>query len=340
MTRHQALAEWLAQVLPGGDARPPALAPVTGDAGFRQYFRTATRPSFIGVDAPPEHEDTAAFVAKDLALRAAGVHVPRVLAVDFRRGFMLQEDLGDSLLLPLLRENGHERLYDAAETALGRIQRVPCDPATFPPYDRALLRREMALFPEWFAQGLLGLEPDAGERALLDAVFTALEDAALEQPQVVVHRDYHSRNLLLLDNAEIGVVDFQDAVAGPITYDLVSLLKDCYIRWPAAEVKGRALAFLHRAFGCHGLDVPSDEQLVRWFDLMGLQRHLKVLGIFARLWLRDGKPRYLDDLPLVLRYTLEVTGRYDELQPLHQWLTERLLPHLPAQSWYQPWEGV
>ncbi len=271
-------------------------------------------------------------------MRAAGVHVPRVLAVDFQRGFMLQEDLGDRLLLPELRGGDTARLYDAAELTLLRIQTVAPDPDVFPAYDRALLRKEMKLFPVWFVERLLGVELGATDRQLLDRAFTALEDAALEQPQVVVHRDYHSRNLLLTGNGDIGVIDFQDAVIGPFTYDLVSLLKDCYIRWPSSAVTQRALAFLPRALAAREADVPSERDLLRWFDLMGLQRHIKVLGIFARLWLRDGKPRYLDDLPLVLRYTLEVTGRYEELGELHLWLTEHLLPRLPEQPWYRSWQ--
>ena len=342
MEKKAALAAWVADYLPPGFAlgQPVELAAVTGDAGFRQYFRVNSHPTLIAVYAPPSHEDVPAFVAKDLAMKAAGVGVPEVYAVDYGQGFILQQDLGHQLLLPLLMADSAPRLYRVAERELEKIQQVAPDPAVFPPYDRATLNREMALFPEWFVTRLLGVTLAAADTALLARLFTLLEDAALAQPRVVVHRDYHSRNLLVGADGSLGVIDFQDALVGPFSYDLVSLLKDCYIRWPAALVRERALAFLEqraRALGLHGLE---GGELLRWFDLMGLQRHLKVLGIFARLWLRDGKPGYLSDLPLVLRYTLEVAQDYPELEFFTHWFTERLHPCLPGQPWYRSWQSA
>lgn len=333
------LLAWVGEHLPAEAAfsRPPGLDAITGDAGFRQYFRVNSEPSLIAVYAPPDREDIPAFVAKDLAMAAAGVRVPVIHAVDFRRGFLLQEDLGDQLLLPLLNSASMAGLYRAGEAMLATIQAVSPDPLVFPPYDRKLLIREMSLFPQWFVEGLLEQKLHAGDRQVLDDTFELLVQSALEQPAVVVHRDYHSRNLLLQASGEVGVVDFQDAVIGPVTYDLVSLLKDCYIRWPARVVRERALNYL-RDHMRDPVDGAVDEgRLIKWFDLIGLQRHIKVLGIFSRLWLRDGKSRYLDDLPLVLRYTLEVVREYPELEPFNHWFSQRLIPLLPGQSWYREW---
>lgn len=342
MTDVAALGAWIEDFLPAliSSGQSAKLTPLAGDAGFRCYYRLHSAPALIGVIAPPEHENNPAFVAKGLALRRAGVHVPFIHGVDFSRGFMLLEDLGDDLFMPLLNTGSVADMYGVAEKTLHTIQQVIPDPVVFPAYSELLLLNEMALFPEWFVGKLLGLALDSAERQLLDDTFSSLVSSALVQPQVVVHRDYHSRNLLLMAGGDVGVVDFQDAVIGPFTYDLVSLLKDCYIRWPASLVGDRALGFLHQAWSSHGpLGVQVDDaQLLRWFDLMGLQRHLKVLGIFARLWLRDGKSRYLDDLPLVLRYTLEVTQHYKEFEHFNQWFCDRLLPAAVMQHWYRPWQ--
>lgn len=342
-----ALGGWAREHLPAevdGPAGELTLIPVAGDAGFRHYYRLNTRPSLIAVIAPPDRENNPAFVTKGAALKQAGVHVPAIHAVDYSRGFMVLEDLGDQLFLPLLSLASADALYTAAEKSLVQIQSTAADPVIFPPYSDQLLMDEMNLFPEWFVNRLLGLELSDSEHRLLADTFAALVASAQAQPRVVVHRDYHSRNLLWMPGDEVGVVDFQDAVAGPFSYDLVSLLKDCYIRWPAAWVRERAVVCLREAWRCHGEPMTAgqaqvdDQQLLTWFDLMGLQRHLKVLGIFARLWLRDGKPRYLDDLPLVMRYTLEVTQHYTEFSDFHHWFGERLMPAIAAQPWYRPWQ--
>jgi len=338
LMQEQQMRTWAVQFLP--DALPLAdsdFTALTGDAGFRRYFRVHTRPARIAVWAPPEHEDTPAFVAKGQALAAAGVHVPRVIAVDYRHGFMLQEDLGQRLYLDELNPTSVDALYGRAIDTLLAIQETSRDPDIFPSYDDALLRRELALFPEWFIGGLLGIELSGSDQEVFTAVSDLLVANALAQPQVVVHRDYHARNLLVLPAGAVGVVDYQDAVIGPLTYDLVSLLKDCYVRWPPALVRRHALAYATCARERGLLMDVNDADFLIWFDLMGLQRHLKVLGIFARLWLRDGKNRYLADLPLVLRYTIEAASGYAQTQPLRQWLEARVLPHLPGQSWYNDW---
>ena len=317
------------------------LTALNGDAGFRQYFRTNTEPSLIAVSAPPAQENNPAFVSKALAFRASSIHVPEIYAVDFFQGFMLLEDLGDELILPRLSMQTAPGIYGAAEQALIQLQQVPADTEVFDAYSANLLEQEMTLFPQWFVERLLGLSLSHADESLLREVFGVLVNSARAQPQVVVHRDYHSRNLLLATDGGIAMVDFQDAVIGPMTYDLVSLLRDCYIRWPADWVRERALGFAKRS---GALLLASEAQFLRWFDLMGLQRHIKVLGIFARLSLRDNKPQYLHDIPLVIRYTLEAAMAQSESEPVLSefvaWFERVLIPALEGgqQQWYRPWQ--
>lgn len=371
-TRAQALEQWAggkALALTSSAETPGPLTMISGDASFRRYFRLcAGSASFIAVDAPPEHEDGRRFVAVARLLQEAGVMVPRVFATDFARGFLLLEDLGDQLYLPLLQrwqaqgcydqgfyeeggseeggseEGGSEegrpdadgpeepdRLYRQAIASVVRLQ-TNVDKERLDPYDRTKLHREMALFDEWFCRGLLGLDLDRNAQALIAETYRLLEDAALAQPAVAVHRDYHSRNLLLLDPARFpdatgpGIVDFQDAVGGAYTYDLVSLLRDCYIRWPEARVQDWALGYLEQAQAA-GIATDRDEEtFLREFDLMGLQRHLKVMGIFSRLYLRDKKSAYLADIPLVIRYFRDVAARHAELATFLDWFETTVLP--------------
>ena len=341
-----ALQNWFGEFQPGQlPAAGLQLTPVTGDAGFRSYYRSNTQPPFIAALAPPEHENNPAFVNIAIAMAQGGVHVPKIIAVNYEQGFLLQEDLGETLYLDVLNNESQGRLYDSAEATLLQIQKLPADSALFPAYDAALLSRELELFPEWFVTGLLDVKLDAQARNLLDDLFTVLLDSAGEQPQVVVHRDFHSRNLMVLDDGGVGVIDFQDAVFGPLSYDLVSLLRDCYIRWPQVLVEQRVEGFRRKllvqaeAQG-QAQTLPDSTTFLRWFDFMGLQRHLKVLGIFARLSLRDGKPRYLDDLPLVLRYVLEVAQKHPETEGFYRWFIEYLEPKIIDQSWYQPWQSA
>lgn len=310
-TRADELRAWLARTCPdAGDS----LTPITGDASFRRYFRIATQAGDrIVMDAPPDREATGPFVDIAGRLGAAGVTAPRVLASDAERGFLLLSDLGDRLYLDELDERSADGFYDDALTALVRMQ-ADIPTAGLPPYDAARLEAEMELFPVWFLGEHLGLSPDRiGDEPA--TTFAALTAAALEQPRVFVHRDYHSRNLMVLADGNPGILDFQDAVAGPVTYDLVSLLRDCYISWPDARVTDWIERY-HRAALARGIELPDRGALRRWFDLMGVQRHLKAIGIFARLWHRDGKPRYLADIPRTWGYIEGLFGRYPELEPL------------------------
>lgn len=321
-TREAALQAWVEEVL----GTPVAgLAPVSGDASFRRYFRAVEAGrSHIAVDAPPEHEDSRPFLGVAERLRSAGLHVPEVRAADLEQGFLLLSDLGDTLYLSELDAHSADRLYGAALEALLRMQAAPAE--GLPPYDAALLGREMGLFREWYLGRHLGWRPDAGEERALEDCFGRLAEEALAQPRVFVHRDYHSRNLMVAD-PNPGIIDFQDAVHGPITYDLVSLLRDCYIAWPEERVAAWVADYQARAEGAGLLEPVPPATFRRWFDWMGVQRHLKAAGIFARLNHRDGKPGYLRDIPRTLGYIRQVCARYPELEPLGD-----ILERLPAQS--------
>jgi aminoglycoside/choline kinase family phosphotransferase len=320
------IEKWLRAELAMGQFE---IAPASADASFRRYFRvTRGVETCIVMDAPPDKEDLEPFLRVDALLASTGVNVPRVMASDKAQGFLLLSDLGSRQYLTELTQGGDvERLYGDALQALAAMQIRGRDFATeLAPYDRALLVREMELLPEWFLERHLGIAVDRELRQMLDRLYEALVQAALEQPASFVHRDYHSRNLMLTSAHNPGILDFQDAVYGAVTYDLVSLLKDCYIAWPAERVRGWALA--HRAaLAQAGFAVGAEPaQFLRWFDLMGLQRHIKVLGIFARLWYRDGKRNYLTDLPLVLQYTRSAAEQYPETREFAQFLQERVQP--------------
>jgi len=336
-TPTDALRAWCAEAL-GVALEPLTLQPVAGDASFRRYYRLqGHRPSRIAVHAPPDKEKNLEFLRIAALLRAAGVHAPEVFAHHAGNGFLLIEDFGDRLLLPALDAQSAGPLYAEALATLLRIQHAPTSGEGWelPHYSHALLEQEMRLFPHWYLERLLGLALEPAECALLDALFDRLCAEALAQPQVLVHRDYHSRNLMLLDGGALGVIDFQDAVRGPLTYDLVSLLRDCYVCWPPERVRDWALEHAARATAAGLMPATDAERFLRWFDWMGLQRHIKVLGIFARLWLRDGKQGYLADLPLVMRYTREVAGSYPELADFAHWFDARVLPLAERQDWYR-----
>ncbi|MFP5429933.1 MAG: aminoglycoside phosphotransferase family protein [Gammaproteobacteria bacterium] len=301
---------------------------VSGDASFRRYFRLPLESgSLIAVDAPPAKENSRPFVAIARALRAHGVHVPEVLAADFEQGFMLLEDFGDALLRPALTDDTVDALYGRAMEAL--VHLLGCDEVpgySLPPYDRQRLTDEMRLLRDWFVVQYLGLDLDAEQESVLSNAFTMIVDAVLEQPQVFVHRDYHSRNLMLLAGGEIGVIDFQDAVTGPVTYDLVSLLRDAYVVWPQESIERWVREFAALLRREHRINGTSDATFMRWFDWMGAQRHLKVVGIFARLSIRDGKHGYLDDIPVVFNYLLAEIRPYPEFHALFALLRNVLLP--------------
>ncbi len=327
--RNETLKQWLAAQL---DGEPFTLAPASSDASFRRYWRlTHASGTLIAMDAPPAVEDCGRYADLARRFRAIGLNTPEIHAEDREQGFLLISDLGDRVYLSQLNDQTADALYADALEALAIIQsRGPLD--GLPLYDADFLRRELGLFREWFLEAHLGLRLDADERAMLDHVDDVLIASALEQPQVCVHRDFHSRNLMLTATANPGVLDFQDAVVGPLTYDLVSLLRDCYIVWPAARVRDWALGYRQRARQSGLLAEEDAGRFLRWFDLMGLQRHLKVCGIFARLNLRDGKPHYLDDLPLTLDYVRDVAGRYAELDGLSRLLAERVMPQMGAST--------
>jgi aminoglycoside/choline kinase family phosphotransferase len=332
--RLEQLEQWLAKLF---GTRDFEVTTASADASFRRYFRvTRGSDSWIAMDAPPAKEDMEPYIRIAAMLVDVGVNAPRVLERNQEEGFLLNSDLGSqTYLMELDRQGDADRLYADASDALVRIQsRGGAHAAHLPPYDDALLHREMGLFPEWFCGRHLGLSLSADESTALAGVFDALSAAALQQPRVFVHRDYHSRNLMVGDGARHGenpgILDFQDAVCGPVTYDLVSLLRDCYVAWPAQRVRAWALQF-RAAAGQAGVDVgASESEFLRWFDLMGVQRHLKAIGIFARLWHRDGKPGYLNDIPRTLNYVREVTGSYGELQFLRSFIDRQVLPALEA----------
>jgi N-acetylmuramate 1-kinase len=318
------LSEWVLEDLglTGGE-----IAPASADASFRRYFRvTRDKDSYIVMDAPPDKEDSAPFLKVARILAGMNLNVPIVLARDMGRGFLLLSDLGSRQYLDELpKTQAADRLYADALVSLRTMQGA--DPAIsrdLPRYDRPLLMREMELMPEWFLQHHLGLGIQPCERAMLNALFESLALAAAGQPAVFVHRDYHSRNLLVTARDNPGILDFQDAVWGPVTYDLVSLLKDCYIAWPTQRVRDWVLEYREKLLE-NGFELHADPaEFIRWFDLMGLQRHIKVLGIFARLFYRDGKPQYLKDLPRVLDYVRETASRYAESAPFGEFLAKRI----------------
>ena len=327
-TRLGELEHWLRQDCGLGGY---ALTPASGDASFRRYFRLSWPggSSRVAMDAPPDHEDCRPYLQVSGAFAAIGLHVPAVHAADVGQGFLLMEDLGTTLYLDALDEVSVERLYGDALGALMTLQ--ACGPREgLPPYDRALLRREMDLFRDWLTVRLLGLELDERDRAMLEGAFGLLESNALEQPQVCVHRDYHSRNLMVSAPPNPGILDFQDAVIGPVTYDLVSLLKDCYIAWPRAQVEDWAMGHFELAVQSGVMSAANEGRFLRWFDLMGVQRHLKASGIFARLFLRDGKPGYLADIPRTLGYIVEAACRHAEVAALGSLIEERVLPAMAA----------
>ncbi|MEY3262834.1 MAG: hypothetical protein RL717_311 [Pseudomonadota bacterium] len=294
-----------------------SLRPASSDASFRRYFRVdaADGGSFIVMDAPPPQENVQPFIDVANLFAATSVTVPTIIAQDVAQGFLLLADLGGTTYLSVLNNDTAHKLYLDAIDALVLLQ-SQSKPGVLPDYDRALLHRELMLFPDWYLSKHLGATLTDTQTAELNKVFDILLANNLAQPQVYVHRDYHSRNLMVLERGNPGILDFQDAVYGPLTYDLVSLLRDAYVEWDEEMVLDWAIRYWERARRA-GLPVnPDIDAFYRDFEFMGLQRHLKVLGIFARLYHRDGKDAYLKDLPLVMAYTRKTAHRYIELKPL------------------------
>ncbi|HEX7218423.1 MAG TPA: phosphotransferase [Burkholderiales bacterium] len=318
-SRRAAVERWLARELRGA---PFALTPASEDASFRRYWRAtlADGRSFVAMDAPPDKEDCRPFVRVAGMLAAAGVHAPEVLAQDLEQGFLLLTDLGTRTYLQALNADNAPRLFADATDALIRWQ-LATRAGELPPYDEALLRREMNLFPNWYVGKHLKKELSEQQKRSLENIFATLVRSALAQPVVYVHRDYMPRNLMVCE-PNPGVLDFQDAVLGPITYDMVSLVRDAFVSWEEERVLDWCVRYWEKARRA-GLPVAADfGEFWRALEWMGLQRHLKVLGIFARINYRDGKPKYLADTPRFLAYASSVSKRYSQLMPLARLLDE------------------
>ena len=338
-SRLAALTRWVVEDLGFAGSR---IEPASADASFRRYFRvTRGADTCIVMDAPPDKEDVAPFVRVARLLAGMNLNAPLILAQEATQGFLLLSDLGNLQYLDELKAHRQaernrevDRLYADALASLVVMQTTNVESSrALPPYDRPLLLREMELLPGWFLDRHLGLPVGPSERQMLDRLFDGLASAALSQPKAFVHRDYHSRNLLLTAERNPGILDFQDAVWGPVTYDVASLLKDCYIAWPRQRVLAWLNDYRDQLMRAGVSSVGNAADFVRWFDLMGLQRHIKVLGIFARLYYRDGKRGYLNDLPRVLDYTRETAAVYGETAEFARYLKEFIDPTFgPAQT--------
>jgi aminoglycoside/choline kinase family phosphotransferase len=318
--RLEHLKEWLTSL---GTVDVSTIHPASSDASFRRYFRLSVTPSrqyelgktVVAMDAPPERENVPAFVHVAELLRDAGVTVPTIIAQKVDEGFLLLSDLGNTTYLQRLHPNTASHMYSDAIDALIKIQ-LSSKPHVLPEFDRAFVMREMGLFPEWFVARHMGVQIDDVQRGQLDTVFEEICANVAAQDKVFMHRDFHSRNLMFLGQDNPGILDFQDAVFGPITYDLGSLLRDAYVQWDEEFVHGCVLAYWEKA-KASGLAVNQDaDAFYRDFEYMALQRHIKILGIFCRLNYRDGKPNYMSDLPTVMSYVRRTASRYPDLTPL------------------------
>lgn len=326
-SRLQAATAWLQQVFQHKNWRVEV---ASADASFRRYFRVIhdDGSTQILMDAPPEKEDIQPFIDVARRLLAVDLHAPEIMAENLDAGFLLLSDLGQQTYLPVLNADNVDRLYSDAMQAIQRMQKIPTE--GLPAYDDQLLRTEMALFHDWYLGRHCGVSLSDTELSVWRATNDQLVENALAQPQVFVHRDYHSRNLMLIEDNNPGIIDFQDAVHGPVTYDLVSLLRDCYITWPRGQVEAWVEQFRQSILSNSNNDETSPSDFLRWFDLMGVQRHLKAIGIFARLNHRDGKPSYLQDIPRTLNYVYAVSSRYAELSGLQHLIDNHLAEQLAA----------
>jgi aminoglycoside/choline kinase family phosphotransferase len=330
-SRQSELRHWAVATFCGGFAGI-SWEMITADASSRRYFRLGCAGrSAVCADAPPASENNDAFIAVQSLLSRAGLPVPELLATDLERGFLLLEDLGDQHLAQALDVANPAPDYLGALPLLLEIQSV--DGSGLPPYDEALLSEEYSRFHEWFCSAFLEL-PDTIEAAeIVRELGERLVADAIAQPQVLVYRDYHCRNLLVRSTGGLGLIDFQDAVLGPLCYDLASLLRDCYLRWEPCQVRDWALWYRQRLLELGRPAGGSEAEFMRWFDWIGLHRHLKVLGNFTRLALRDGKSGYLKDIPLVVHYVREVLPHYPEFARFAAWFSGELEPRIAAVNW-------
>ncbi|STX50239.1 putative phosphotransferase [Legionella busanensis] len=322
-SRQNALSNWLTQVLGSNEF---SLFLLTGDASFRQYYRLNFKGnSYIIMDAPPGKENLKSFIEIADFFRAHGLLTPKVYAVNDLDGFALLDDFGDTLFLSQLSTDTADFLYKSAIETLLVLQQCPLKSTyQFPHFDRNFMLGELNLFTEWFLNAYLKLTLTPEEKNLIDTTFNWLITEIEKQPKVIIHRDYHSRNIMLPGaafNHQLALIDFQDAMQGPITYDLVSLLKDCYIQWPPEQISQWLTVFYEQSPKLKHWNFSS---FVRAFDVCGIQRHLKILGIFCRLYLRDKKPNYLGDLPLTLHYLTACLESYKELEAFYYFLQKRI----------------
>jgi aminoglycoside/choline kinase family phosphotransferase len=320
--RKQQLHTWINQ---NTDFECGTLEIVSGDASFRRYFRFVYQEqSVIAVDAPPENEDASQFIAVAQSYRDKGIKVPEIFAFDLAQGFYIQQDFGDRLFSDFLTMDSCDELYSKALANIPLIQSCLCtEKGPLPAYDGVFIDRELNIFTDWLLAKYLPLSLTDAEHKMLSKVFDAIKKSCLTQPMAGMHRDYHSRNLMLLEDDEIGVIDFQDAVVGPITYDAVSLLRDCYQDWPQAKVQ-QWLQNWHAEYYAQY----SWDEFKMWFDCMGMQRHIKIAGIFARLFIRDNKLGYLSDIPRTLHYLIDAASQYPEYSEFANFIRERVLPSL------------
>ena len=331
--REHDMTAWLAHEL-GCDAGVLSIAPASADASFRRYFRISGLPdgdTRIVMDAPPSQEDCRPFIRIAGLLTDAGLNAPRIFAQDVEHGFLLLSDLGTQTFLDVLTEANADDLFAAATDALVRWQ-LASKPGVLPPYDEAVLLRELSLFPDWYIAKHLGRELSTAQLETLHRVFARIAASSLAQPAVYVHCDYMPRNLML-SQPNPGVLDFQDALYGPIAYDVASLFKDAFISWDEGRILDWVIKYWQKARKA-GLPVTPDfGSFYRDFEWIGLQRHLRILGVFARINYRDGKPHYLADTPRFVTYVRKVCERYDELAPLLH-LVDELHDAMPAQVGY------
>ncbi len=299
------------------------IEPASSDASFRRYFRVQTaHETLIVMDAPPDKENCQPFIAIAQAMLGFGLNVPKILQQDLEQGFLLLSDLGSDQYLSHLNDDSVDALYSDAIDALIKLQVNGCGHESVPLYDHEKLLAEMQLFNDWFIDQNIKIELNPSQQKIISETFEWLAQMALQQPQVWVHRDYHSRNLMVCEKNNPGVLDFQDAVIGAVTYDLVSLLKDCYIAWPRERVETWVAEYQAKALAAGIRGIEDTAQLLRWFDAMGAQRHIKVLGIFSRLFYRDGKAGYLKDIPLVFDYVLDACERLPEMAEFGRFLND------------------
>jgi hypothetical protein len=320
--------EWIAEQL---GTRDFIFSPLKGDASFRSYYRVKVNmQSYVVMFAPPVKEGTESFVRIAKAWKQKGLSVPTIHGWDPVRGFVLLSDFGDTLLSDLLTDETVDSLYLRAMQTLHLVQAE--EELVLPVFDEKHIHTELKIFREWFLEKFLNIKLTQAQTQLLESIASLLVTNSLTQPQVTIHRDFHSRNLMILnENADLGVIDFQDAMKGPISYDLVSLLKDCYINWPAEKVQSWVNYFANSLSAQKNISIKT-AIFSTWFDWSGLQRHLKVLGIFSRLKLRDNKPNYIADMPRIMNYVFEVTRKYPDFAQFDDWLHQDIMPLL-MQAW-------